>query len=141
MHKAHSLNLYKGPMRQWNQDALTSLKEDLMVNVNVKDSGMINYLTKVPTISPGKPSIGILSRRETMVVQAMVGMDQMGKIIDMLLGKEDEAFHNFCTILEQCDYEVWSERLNERARAFKKATGIHFCLHIHITNYCIANCV
>ena len=128
-------------MRQWNQDALTSLKEDLMVKVNVKDSGIINYLTKVPTISLGKPSTGILSHRETMVVQAMVGMDRMGKIIDMLLGKEDEAFHNFCTILEQCGAGVWSERLKERARAFKKATGIHFCLHIHITNYCIANCV
>ena len=63
-----------------------------MVNVNVKDSGMINCLTKVPTISPGKPSIGILSRRETMVVQAMVGMDWMGKIIGMLLGKEMRLF-------------------------------------------------
>ena len=74
-----------------------------------------------------------------MVVHAMVGMDQMGKIIDMLIGKEDEAFQNFCTILEQCGAEVWPESLKERARAFKKATGIHFCLHIHTTNYCIAN--
>ena len=128
-------------MLPWNQDALTSLKEDLMVNVNVKDSGMINCLTKVPAISPGKPSIGILRRRETMVVQATVGIDQMGKIIDMLLGKEDEAFRNFCTILEQCGAGVWSERLKERARAFKKATGIHFCLHIHTTKYCIDNYV
>ena len=126
-------------MLPWNQDALTSLKEDLMVNVNVDDLGMINRLTKVPAISLGKPSIGILSRRETSVVQERVGMDQMGKIIDMLLGKEDEAFQNFCTILEQCNAEVWSERLNERARAFKKATGIHLCLHVHTTNYCIYN--
>ena len=127
-------------MRQWNQDALISLKEDLTVNVNARDSGIINYLTKLPTVSPEKPSIGIFSLRETMVVRAMNEMDQMGKIIDMLLGKEDEAFQNFCKILEKCAAGVWSERLKERARAYKKANGIHFCLHIHTTHHSMDMC-
>ena len=124
-HLFHPVDLYKGPMRQWNQDALISLQEDLTVNVNVNDSGMINHLTKLPTISSEKPSIGILSRRETMVVEKTKEMDQMSKIIGMLLGKEDDAFQNFCMILEICGAGVWSGRLKERARAFKKANGIH----------------
>ena len=119
-------------MRQWNQDALISLQEDLTVNVNVKDSGMINHLTKLPTISPEKPSIGFLSRRETMVVETTKEMDQMSKIIGMLLGKEDDAFQKFCAILEECDYGVWSTKLKERARAFRKAIGIHFCLLVYV---------
>ena len=118
-------------MLQWNQDALISLQEDLTVNVNVEESGMINHLTKVPPV-PGKPSIGFLSRRETLFVKTAKEMEKMGKIIGMLLGKGDDAFQKFCAILEVCGYENWSETLKERARDFKKAIGIHFCLFAYV---------
>lgn len=120
-------------MSEWNRSALVSLRGELKLNVNVGESGMIDKLEKPPIISP--EALGFLSAPEMLQVRALKPnhSDQMDKIIEYLLGKDDTCFGNFCSILKNNNHEIWSERLREKAKYFKKIFG----KFLHITSFCM----
>ena len=48
---------------------------------------------------------------------------QMSKVIDYLLEMEDKYFEDFCTILEQSNFEGKAKMLRERAKDCKRDFG------------------
>ena len=69
---------------------------------------------------------------EALCVKAKTGdMEQMGELINILLGKEDMAFYTFCDLLQRSNYEAWARELNSAAERFKTIGMLNTCcLHI-----------
>ena len=110
-------HLHAVPMREWNRGALTCLKGDLKLYVKVKESGMLDML-EIPT------PLGFLNRAEMQTVAAMGNnMEQMDKVIELLLGKEDKCFSNFCDILTKSNNDVWANCLRKRAQELQRSSG------------------
>ena len=126
-------HLHAVPMREWNRDALICLKGDLKLNVKVKESGMLDML-EIPT------PLGFLNRAEMQAVEAMTSNgDKMDKVIEILLGKEDEYFAKFCDILARSNNEVWANSLWTKAEEFQRRSGN--CLqHLICSHYCTYWC-
>ena len=104
-------------MREWNRGALICLKGDLKLNVKVKESGMLDML-EIPT------PLGFLNRAEMQTVAAMGNnMEQMDKVIELLLGKEDKCFSNFCDILTKSNNEAWAHCLRMKAQELQRNSG------------------
>ena len=103
------------PMRECNVHALIFLKHELKLNVKVKDSGMIDMLEK-------PSALGFLNRAEMQRIEAMTTeMDRMDKIIEILRGKNDKCFSNFCDILKKSNHETWAESLRQKAEKFERS--------------------
>ena len=101
-------------MRECNEQALIFLKHKLKLNVKVKDSGMIDMLEK-------PSALGFLNRGEMQRIEAMATeMDRMDKIIEILRGKDDKCFSNFCDILKESNHETWAESLRKKAEEFER---------------------
>ena len=115
-----SLVLYPSPdepMREWNTKALVVLKAKLKLNVRVKESGMLDML-EVPS------ELGFLNQAEMQRIEPMATeMDRMDKIIEILRGKEDKCFSNFCDILTESGYMTWAKSLRQKAEEFRRGSG------------------
>ena len=117
------------PMREWNRNALICLKGDLKLSVKVKESGILDMLA-IPT------ELGFLNQAEMQSVAAMTNsMEQMDKIVEILLGKEDKCFGNFCDILTNSNNEVLANSLRVKAEEFRSGSGKcpqHFLMQTHV---------
>lgn len=101
-------------MTDGNQKALEAMRENLKINVK-----MIQ-LTDMLERSAG----GFMNRAEALHVRSMIGdAEKMGQIIEVLLGKEDEAFNIFCGMLRRSNYESWAYKLELTAEGFKTVQG------------------
>ena len=104
-------------MREWNRGALICLKGNLKLNVKVKESGMLDML-EIPT------PLGFLNRAEMQAVVASGNnMEQMDEVIELLLGKEDKCFSNFCDILTKSNNGVWANRLRMKVQELQRSSG------------------
>ena len=109
-------------MTEWHQAALVALQENLKLNVKMFQlSGML-----------GRPAEGFMDRAEVLRVKAKTGdMEQMGELINILLGKEDVAFYAFCDLLKHSNYEVWACELKSVAERLKTVGMLNTCcLHV-----------
>ena len=110
-------HLHAEPMTEWNRSALICLRGDLNLNVNLKGSGML------PMLAIESPQ-GFLNQYEMRNIKALSNeMDQMDKIIDFLLGKEDNCFSKFCDSLIKSGNRTWGEQLKMKAEEFKRGSG------------------
>ena len=107
-------------MRLWNTEALQSMRQELgRVEMDVV---MIKKLEKVDIPSPA--NIGFLSHEQLQVVESeTTHAEQMNKVIDYLLEKEDKNFEYFCQILEQSAFEARAKMLKDRAEEVKIHLG------------------
>ena len=106
-----------GPMEEWSRAALVSLQGDLKINVIV-NIGLNNKLQKAAG--------GFMSREEALAVESKPSnAEQMGELIQILLGKGNADFRTFCTMLRQSNYSVWADELERTAREFRRETGAH----------------
>ena len=116
------LPIFLGPMTEWHQAALIALQRSLQLNVKMFQlSGML-----------GRPAGGFMDRAEVLRVNTKTGdMEQMGELIDILLGKEDMAFYAFCDLLQRSNYEVWAHELKSAAERLKTVGMLNTCcLHV-----------
>ena len=82
--------LFLALMTDWNKKALECMRENL--KINVKMTQFADMLER----SAG----GFMNRAEALHVRDMIGDAQMmGQVIEVLLGKENEAFYTFCSML------------------------------------------
>lgn len=96
---------------KWNEVALIRLREELKLSVKVKESRMLEMLA-----APLKA--------ETQTIVAMENdMERMDKIIEILLGKEDKWFRNFCYVLTKNNNETWTNSLRIKAKELQKDYG------------------
>ena len=96
-----------GPMSPWNNDALVSLKERLKLNVSM-NTGLSDRLEKAAG--------GFMSRPEAQMVRELSSnIDRVGKVIETLLGKRNEDFATFCTMLQETNHVVWADELEKQA--------------------------
>ena len=66
-----------------------------------------------------------MDRAEVLRVKTKTGdAEQMGQVIDILRGKEDEAFYRFCDLLQRSNYGVWARELKSTAERFKTEQGM-----------------
>ena len=66
-----------------------------------------------------------MDHAEVLRVKAKTGdAEQMGQLIDILRGKEDEAFYKFCDLLQRSNYGVWARELMSTAERFKIEQGM-----------------
>ena len=106
-----------GPMKEWSRAALVSLQGDLKINVIMKN-GLNNKLQKAAG--------GFMSREEAQAVESKPSSaEQMGELIQILLGKGNAEFRTFCTMLRQSNCSVWADELERKAREFRRETGAH----------------
>ena len=49
--------------------------------------------------------------------------ERMEELIRILLGKGNLDFKIFCEMLRQCNYELWADELEKRAREFNIEAG------------------
>ena len=112
------LPIFLGPMTEWHQAALVELQGSLKVNVKmIQLSNMLE-----------RPAGGFMDRAEALSVKAKTGdMEQMGELINILLGKEDMAFHTFCDMLQRSNYEVWARELKSAAEKLKTVGMLNTC--------------
>ena len=130
-----------GPMEKWNRDALVSLQGELKLNVMIK-TGLVNKLQKAAG--------GFMSDAEAQAVMSKPSnAEQMGELIQILLGKTNQDFKVFCRMLRQSDYHVWANELEKKAREFKGEPGTliliyvegknlglaSFCLHLFLCHF------
>ena len=112
-----------GPMEDWNKEALIALTAELKENVIVAN-GLCDKLQG--------PAGGFMSGMEAKVVTSKQNnAEQMGELIEILLGKSDEDFGTFCTMLRKVNYEVWANKLEEKAGEFKRKSGTY----VYISSY------
>ena len=114
--------VFLGPMTEWHQAALVALQGSLKLNVKmIQLSDMLE-----------RPAGGFMDRAEALSVKAKTGdMEQMGELINILLGKEDMAFYTFCDLLQRSNYEVWALELKSAAERLKTVGMLNTCcLHI-----------
>ena len=68
--------------------------------------------------------LGFLNRAEVQTIADMLNdRERMDKIIEILLGKDDECFGNFCDILTKSNNEVWANSLRVKAEELKSGSG------------------
>ena len=81
--------------------------------------------------------LGFLNQPEMLIIKPLPNeMDRMDKIIDFLLGKEDNCFSKFCDSLIKSGNRTWAEQLNRKAEEFKRGSGKIF-IHVHaLRNTC-----
>jgi len=105
-------------MTEWHQAALVALQGSLKLNVKmIQLSDMLE-----------RPAGGFMDRAEALSVKAKTGdMEQMGELINTLLGKEDMAFYTFCDLLERSNYEVWARELKSAAERLKTVGMLNTC--------------
>ena len=127
-----------GPMTEWNRDALFSLKGDLKRKV-VMNTGLIDMLQKAAG--------GLMDEGEAQSVESKPSnAEQMGELIRILLGKSNTDFNIFCTMLRQCNYSLWADALERKAREFREEPGMqvfsdvlptpeHALIHHNIAQY------
>ena len=105
------------PMSPWNRDALVSLQGDLKLKVSMS-TGLSDVLVKVAG--------GFMSPREAQVVREQQGSsEQMGRVIETLLGKDDKDFSTFLHMLRRTNNEVWAEELEKKAEELKREKGVY----------------
>ena len=100
--------------------------------------------------------LGFLNRAEMQAVTAMGNnMEQMDKVIELLLGKEDKCFSNFCDVLTKSNNEVWAGSLRKKAQELQQRSSgkclQHFvwqllyilvlCVGFGVTVCCVLNFV
>ena len=101
---------------EWNKDALVSLQGDLKLNVLMK-TGLVNKLQRAAG--------GFMDRAEAQSVESKPNnAEQMGELIRILLGKSNADFNIFCTMLHQCNYGLWADALERKAREFREEPGM-----------------
>ena len=111
-------------MAEWNRDALTSLQGELKLNVIVK-TGLINMLQKAAG--------GFMNGAEAQAVKSKQSdPQQMEELIQILLGKRNKDFKIFCEMLRRCNYGLWANELEKKARVFKGEPGTHALVSIHV---------
>ena len=109
-------------MTEWHQSALVALQGSLKLNVKMFQlSGMLE-----------RSAGGFMDRAEVLRVKAKTGdMEQIGELINILLGKEDMAFYTFCDLLQRSNYEVWARELKSVAERLKTVGMLNTCcLHL-----------
>ena len=100
------------PMSPWNIAALVSLQGELKLRV-LMSTGLSDKLQKVAG--------GFLSEAEEQQVRKQHGDDeQMGKLIEILKGKQDKDFVIFLEMLRSANYGVWADELKKKAKEFKE---------------------
>ena len=113
-----SYTIFLGPMAEWHRAALVALQGTLKLNVKMIQLG--DMLERAAG--------GFMDRAEALSVKAKAGdMEQMGELIDILLGKEDMAFYTFCDLLQRSNYEVWARELNSAAERLKTVGMLDTC--------------
>ena len=86
------------------------------------DVVMIKKLEKADLPSPDNK--GFLSHEQLQVVESKTTRaEQMNMVIDYLLEMEDKYFEDFCTILEQSNFELQANMLRETAQDLKRPVG------------------
>lgn len=104
-----------GPMQEYNTNALMALKGQL--KVKVKMMGLIDDLSKAAG--------GFLNEVEVLSVQNKPNdFEQMGQVIEILIGKTNGDFNVFCNLLRKWDYAGWANDLETKAREFR-GPGTH----------------
>ena len=108
------------PMTKWKKSALVALTADLKENVII-NHGLNNKLEDVAG--------GFMNRAEAQVVRSKQNShEQMGQLIDILLGKRNKDFNTFCKMLQESNNGVWADQLKARARELKRKSGKHACI-------------
>ena len=100
------------PMSPWNIAALVSLQGDLKLKV-IMSTGLSDKLQKAAG--------GFMSEAEEQQVRKQHGDDeQMGKLIEILKGKQDKDFITFLEMLRSANCGVWADELERKAKELKK---------------------
>ena len=100
------------PMSPWNLDALVSLQGDLKLRV-LMSTGLSDKLQKAAG--------GFMSEAEEQQVRNQHGdNEQMGKLLEILKGKQDKDFVIFLEMLRSANYGGWADELERKAEEFKK---------------------
>ena len=98
-------------MSPWNDDALAALTGELKLNV-LPETGLIDKLEWAAD--------GFMDRDEAQQVRVQSdSRKQMDKIVEILRGKDDEAFCIFCMILRKSNNFIWADKLVNKAEDFK----------------------
>ena len=115
-----SFSPYPATMHLWKKGALQSMRQELgRVQMDV---GMIRNMKK--SVTPSPDNIGFLSTEQLQVVESKrTPARQMNTIIDYLLEMEDKYFEDFCTILEQSNFEGKANMLRDEAEELKRYFG------------------
>lgn len=104
-------------MAEWNKNALHSLLEDFKLHIIVSIS-LIDKLHKAAG--------GFMDGAEVQKVRSMPSdAEQMGELIRILLGKRNEDFNIFCTLLRKSNYPARADQLEKKARQFRGEPGTH----------------
>ena len=96
-------------MSDYHVKALTALRAELKTKI-VMGTHLNDMLEK--------EAEGFMTRQEAQSVRSD-DKGQMGRLIDILLGKGDEEFRIFCEMLRKSNYLGWAERLELEAESFK----------------------
>ena len=100
------------PLSPWNHQALVSLRADLKLRVRM-GTGLGDKLERAAG--------GFMDEHEAAAVrQERTNMEQMDKLIQLLLGKSDEDFATFLRMLRATNNKVWAEKLEKMAEQLKK---------------------
>ena len=100
------------PMSQWNIDALVFFQGKLKENVF-----MSTGLSDILQTAAG----GFMSATEERQVKKQNGDDeQMGKLIEILKGKQDKDFKTFLKMLRKTNQDVWADELERKAEEFRQ---------------------
>ena len=100
------------PMSPWNRKALVSLRGDLKLRVRM-ETGLGDKLERAAG--------GFMDEHEAAAVrQERTNMEQMDKLIQLLLEKGDEDFATFLRMLRAINNKVWAEKLEKMAEYFKE---------------------
>ena len=104
-------------MAEWNKDALLSLRKNLKLNV-LMNTGLMDNLQKAAG--------GFMNRAEAQLVESKPSnAEQMGELIQILLGKRNADFKIFCRMLRECNYSSWANELEKKAREFRGEQGMY----------------
>ena len=99
-------------MSPWNIEALVSLQGDLKLRV-LMSTGLRDKLQTAAG--------GFMSEAEEQQVRNQHGdNEQMGKLIEILKGKQDKDFIIFLKMLQSANYGGWADELERKAKEFKK---------------------
>ena len=112
-------------MDAWKRHALVSLEHELKVNLSLE--GILSRLA-----CPEGEFMTGEERRSVEDVQDK--SNKVGKIIEILQGKDNKDFDIFQKILRESGNEVWAEKLNEGSTR-------HFNEHHSAKGECFSKCV
>ena len=97
-------------MSDFNSDALIGFREQLKNHILVNVT-----LTDILEVPAG----GFMTTAEAQSVRNNAE-SQMGRLIEILLGKGDKEFDIFCEMLRRSNYPAWAHALEQKAKALKK---------------------